>query len=93
MHNRLQSECHEGTGEWFFKTEEFGVWMQTKPSFLWIRGIRESLLQVVLCPALKSGICSWEWEERSLGSNDQLISFAAIRLTLKQLYSYNPTQG
>jgi hypothetical protein len=41
-HNRLQSECHEGTGEWFFETEEFTVWKGAKPSFLWIRGIRKS---------------------------------------------------
>jgi hypothetical protein len=41
-HNQLQEEHHEGTGTWFFETEDFRTWRDTPGSMLWIKGIRES---------------------------------------------------
>ena len=51
-HNRLQEEHHEGTGNWFFGTEDFKIWRDTPGSMLWIKGIREFTHFVVSYSAL-----------------------------------------
>jgi hypothetical protein len=39
-HNRLLEEHHEGTGEWFLKSEIMEKWKKTPCGMLWIKGIR-----------------------------------------------------
>jgi hypothetical protein len=42
-YNELQEEHHEGTGEWFMKSDAYLHWYETPGSILWIRGKRKSL--------------------------------------------------
>jgi hypothetical protein len=51
-HNRLQEEHHEGTGNWFFETEDFRTWRDMPGSMMWIKGIRESTYCTVSCSTL-----------------------------------------
>jgi hypothetical protein len=46
-HNRLLEEHHEGTGEWFLKSEEFETWLETLAGTLWIRGMRTHPLLIL----------------------------------------------
>jgi hypothetical protein len=39
-HNDLQGQHHEGTGDWFLETKEYGTWIAKPGSVLWIKGKR-----------------------------------------------------
>jgi hypothetical protein len=72
-HNRLVEEHHEGTGEWFLKSEKFVRWKETPCAILWIKGIRT--LSAILWKCLGTHwstdcmLYSRKWEERTLVRN------------------------
>jgi hypothetical protein len=42
MHNNLQGQHHEGTGDWFLEIKEYRRWIAKPGSVLWIKGKRMS---------------------------------------------------
>jgi hypothetical protein len=89
-HNRLQSEHHEGTGEWFLKCNEFERWMKTPGGMLWIQGIRELLIWVGSCLSiLTRRHYSRKWEERPLvrsrGSSTGVLTLMILSSAQAQL--------